>query len=125
MEYLRKVDFAALEATGPQDRYTQALLDHKSGADTCTINCIKVPPGGGSPAGRHTHPVEQIYYILSGQMNVEIDGQEYVAGPGSLVVMPAGVPHRNWNGGSEPVVHLALNVPLPDPNVPFAVPVKE
>ena len=37
-----------------------------------------------------------------------------------MVVFPAGVPHRNWNAGSEPTVHLAINVPQPDPSAPFA-----
>ncbi|HEX2171395.1 MAG TPA: cupin domain-containing protein [Dehalococcoidia bacterium] len=120
MEYVRQVDFQALNATGPDERFTQPLIDHKSGAKTCTINCIKTPAGGGSPAGMHTHAVDQIFYILSGTMSLEIEGKQYEAGPGSLVIFPAGVPHRNWNGGSEPTVHLAFNTPLPDPNVPFA-----
>ena len=68
----------------------------------------------------HTHVVDQIFYILSGTMNLEIDSTAYEAGPGTLVVFPAGVPHRNWNGSTEPTVHLAFNVPMPDPNVPFA-----
>jgi hypothetical protein len=38
------------------------------------------------------------------------------------VVFPKGVPHRNWNGGSEATVHLAFNVPLPEEGVPFAQP---
>jgi mannose-6-phosphate isomerase-like protein (cupin superfamily) len=123
MEYVRKVDFAAIDASGPEERLSQALFDHKSGAKTCTINCIKTPAGGGSPAGMHTHDVDQIYYILSGTMSVDVEGKEYEAGPGTLVVFPAGVPHRNWNAGSEPTVHLAFNTPLPDPDVPFAKPV--
>lgn len=120
MEYVRKVDFAALNATSPDERFTQALIGHDSGAQTCTINCIKTPAGGGSPAGMHTHAVDQIFYVLSGTMSLEIEGREYQAGPGSLVVFPTGVPHRNWNGGKEPTVHLAFNTPLPDANVPFA-----
>ena len=40
--------------------------------------------------------------ILGGTMSLEIEGQPYTAGPGTLVVFPAGVPHRNWNGGTEP-----------------------
>ena len=120
MEYVRKVDLKAVNSSGPAERFSQPLLDHKSGAQTCTINYIKTPAGGGSPAGMHTHAVDQIFYVLSGTMSVEIEGQEYNAGPGSLIVFPAGVPHRNWNGGTEPTVHLAFNTPLPDPNVPFA-----
>jgi len=120
MEYVRKVDFAAIAKSGANERVTQNLFDHTSGAKTCSINCIKTPAGGGSPAGMHVHVVDQIFYILSGTMSVEIEGKKYDCSPGSLIIFPAGVRHRNWNGGSEPTVHLAFNTPLPDPNVPFA-----
>jgi len=122
MEYLRTVDQSAMAAAG-DTRFSQWLLDDKSGSKHCSINFIKTPAGGGSPAGMHTHVVDQIFYVLSGTMNLEIEGKPYEAGPGTLVVFPAGVPHRNWNGGSEPTVHLAFNAPIPDPAVPFAVPV--
>jgi mannose-6-phosphate isomerase-like protein (cupin superfamily) len=122
VEYVRTVDQAALDATGTSERFTQALLDHDSGATTCNVNLIKTPAGGGSPAGMHTHAVDQHFYILSGTMSLEIEGTRYEAGPGTLVVFPAGVPHRNWNEGTEPTIHLAFNTPLPDPNVPFATP---
>jgi mannose-6-phosphate isomerase-like protein (cupin superfamily) len=120
MEYVRAVDFAAIDESGADERRTQVLFDSTSGAKTCTIFCIKTPAGGGSPAGMHTHEVDQIFYILRGTMSVEIEGKRYDCSPGSLIVFPAGVQHRNWNGGSEPTVHLAFNTPLPDPNVPFA-----
>jgi mannose-6-phosphate isomerase-like protein (cupin superfamily) len=120
MEYVRKVDFAAIDRSGADERLTQPLIDHTSGATTCTINCIKTPAGGGSPAGMHVHDVDQIFYILRGTMSIEIEGTQYDCPPGSLIVFPAGVRHRNWNGGSEPTVHLAFNTPLPDPNLPFA-----
>ena len=122
MEYLRKVDFARLAASG--ERVTQPLLDWDSGATSCSVNCIKTPPGDGSPAGMHTHVVDQLFYVMSGTMSLEIDGQPYTADPGTLVVFPAGIPHRNWNGGTEPTVHLAFNSPLPSPDEPFARPVE-
>ena len=120
MEYVRQVDFGAIERSGADVRITQPLLDYASGAQTCTINCIKTPAGGGSPAGMHVHDVDQIFYILRGTMRIEIEGKEYDCRPGSLIVFPAGVRHRNWNAASEPTVHLAFNTPLPDPNKPFA-----
>jgi mannose-6-phosphate isomerase-like protein (cupin superfamily) len=123
MEYLRTVDASALAAADSETRFSQWLLDHDSGSTHCSINYIRTPAGSGSPAGMHTHVVDQIFYILSGTMSLEIDGQQYEAPPGTLVVFPAGVPHRNWNGGTEPTVHLAFNTPMPDPAVPFAVPV--
>lgn len=120
MEYIRSVDFEAIDKSGADERFVQQLFDHTSGAKNCTINCIKTPGGGGSPAGTHIHAVDQIFYILRGTMSIEIEGKQYDCPPGSLIIFPAGVPHRNWNGSSEPIVHLAFNTPLPDPNVPFA-----
>jgi mannose-6-phosphate isomerase-like protein (cupin superfamily) len=121
MDYVRRIDQAALQAAGLDERFSQSLLDHTSGATSCSVNFIKTPAGGGSPAGLHTHVVDQIFYILSGTMSIEVQGTEYDAPPGSLVFFPKGVPHRNWNAGAEPTLHLAFNAPLPDPAVPFAV----
>lgn len=121
MEFLRKVDFDRLGSSA--ERVSQTLIGHDSGASSCSVTCVKTPPGEGSPAGLHKHLVDQLFYILSGTMSFEIGEKYYQAGPGTLVVFPAGVPHRNWNGGTEATVHLAINSPLPDPTVPFAQPV--
>ena len=120
MEYIRKIDFEAIDQSPIDERMVQKMLDQTTGAAHCTINCIKTPGGGGSPAGLHTHDVDQIFYILRGTMNIEIEDRQYDCGPGTLIFFPAGVPHRNWNDGSEPTVHLAFNTPLPDPDRPFA-----
>jgi mannose-6-phosphate isomerase-like protein (cupin superfamily) len=121
LEYVSRVDFAEFKAK-PTERITQALVSSGLDLKSCAINCIQTPAGGGSPAGFHTHAVDQIFYILEGVMGIEIAGVEQEVGPGSLIVFPAGVPHRNWNGGTQPTVHLAINTPTPDPNVPFAQP---
>jgi quercetin dioxygenase-like cupin family protein len=122
MEYVRKIDFEAIGKSAVDERLTQILFDHTSGAENCTIKCIKTPSGGRSPSGGHTHAVDQIFYILSGTMSIEIENRRYDCPPGSLIVFPAGIPHHNWNDTSEQIVHLAFNTPMPEPNVPFAKP---
>ncbi len=122
MENIRTVDLVALRAS--PDRSAQRLLDRASGGTSCQISCVKTPPGSGSPEGLHTHDVDQIFYVLEGTMSIEVDGRTREAGPGSLIVFPAGVPHRNWNGGHEATLHLAIAAPLPDAGTPFAKPVK-
>ena len=119
MEYVRTIDFSALNMSAPNERWKQTLLDHTSGSTTCTIQCFKTPVGGGSPAGMHIHDVDQVFYILSGTMSIEIERKTYECPPGSLIFFPAGIQHRNWNAGTEPTVHLAFNPPMPDPTVPF------
>ncbi len=90
MDYIRKLDVAALAAT--DGRFTQMLLGRDSGGSTCEINCIKTPVGDGSPAGLHTHPFDQVFYILEGTMSLEIDGSAHEAGPGTLVASAKACP---------------------------------
>ena len=43
--------------------------------------------------------------VLSGEIGVRIGDCDYVAGPGSYVFKPRGIPHTFWNSGPEPA-HL-------------------
>jgi quercetin dioxygenase-like cupin family protein len=119
LQVVRRLDLDALAAAGPNERVVQRLIEATNGTGSCTISWIRTPAGGGSPEGLHIHPVDQIFYLLEGTMTVEVSGVEHEAGPGSLLLFPAQVPHRNWNSGQEPTVHLAINAPAPDPDVPF------
>ena len=118
---VRQIDAAVIAGTPLTERLVQRLIEAGNGTGSCTISWIRTPAGGGSPEGLHIHPVDQIFYILAGSMTVEIRGERTVVAPGSLVVFPAGVPHRNWNDGTEPTVHLAINAPAPPAGVPFIV----
>jgi mannose-6-phosphate isomerase-like protein (cupin superfamily) len=120
LSYLRKIDGENL----PSDRrVNEPLIASELGVTGASVGLVVTPPGEGSPAGLHTHTFDQIFYIVSGTMTVVIDGTQHEPDAGTLVIFPAGVPHRNWNSGTEPTVHLAINAPLPDPEVPFASPV--
>lgn len=48
-------------------------------------------PGGGPPP--HTHEWEEIYFVLSGEMDVHIDGATSRLGAGEIAHIPAGTPH--------------------------------
>src|SRR5678815_5315863 len=56
-------------------------------------------PGVGS--GRHTHPGEEISYVLEGQVEVTVDGKPaIVVKPGETFFIPAGAVHEGKNIGS-------------------------
>ena len=107
-EYLRTLDQTALDRTEAGVRFTQQLLATNDGRPLRNITVMKSPPGDKSRRGVHTHDFDQLYYILRGTLSLDIDGQPVHAGAGSLVVIPAGVPHHNWNGGDEDVVQLLI-----------------
>lgn len=48
-------------------------------------------PGGGPPP--HKHKWEEIYVVLSGQMDVFVDGKTTRLGPGQFAHVPADTPH--------------------------------
>lgn len=100
--YLRVVDFAGLPADGVR---SSLLVEGHEGS--VRVSRASVPPGT-PPRELHFHEIDQLYYVLSGTMDLEIDGHSYRAGPGTLVVIPARTPHRNWNRGGESAVHLSL-----------------
>jgi mannose-6-phosphate isomerase-like protein (cupin superfamily) len=116
---VRPVDFAAV-AAHDGERFSQELVGAATGETTCMLSYIVTPEGGGSPAGLHVHEVDQVFYILEGTMQIEIEGETNAAEAGSVIVFPKGVPHRNWNDGPGRTVHLAVNTPTPPQDRPFA-----
>jgi quercetin dioxygenase-like cupin family protein len=118
--YIRKPDKEHIAQVPETERYVEKLLSVANGAVNCTVSYIRTEAGGGSPEGLHTHEVDQIFYLLLGEMNIEVEGQQAVAEAGSLIIFPAGVPHRNWNSSSYPSVHLAISAPVPPQGRPFA-----
>ena len=115
MQYVRTVDLSAFSATEFESR---VFADRGSGLDSCICIVTRVPPGKGTPQGLHVHPADQLYFILSGRMSVQIGDRELTAGPKQLVYVPAGLPHRNWNAGAEDEVHFEWIVPQPPAGEP-------
>jgi quercetin dioxygenase-like cupin family protein len=42
----------------------------------------------------HSHPNEQITFVMEGALKFSIDGQEIVVGAGDLLTIPPNMPHR-------------------------------
>ena len=85
-----------------------------------TLYVATVDAGAGGP-GLHVHEFDQFYYVLEGTMSIEAGLASFTAGPHTLVVLPAGVPHRQWNAGLERERHLTLIAPEPPAGVPWDV----
>ncbi len=69
-----------------------------------------VPPGGGPPP--HTHSREEEgFYVIDGEVTIYVDGDEFVAGPGSFVNLPKGSKHRFRNNSDRPIKMLIIVAP--------------
>jgi quercetin dioxygenase-like cupin family protein len=63
-------------------------------------------PGGA--AGKHTHPGEELGYVLEGTLQLEVAGQPpRTLNAGEVFFIPAGVVHDGKNIGSGPAKVLA------------------
>ena len=70
---------------------------------------VDFDPGYASP--RHTHPGEEIVYVLEGTLEYEIEGQpRATVKPGDVLFVPAGTIHAAKNVGSGNGAELATYV---------------
>ena len=59
--------------------------------DGAMLNLVEIEPGAGVPA--HSHPHEQLGHVLSGELELTIDGRPHVLAPGDAFQIPGGVEH--------------------------------
>ena len=77
---------------------------------------------GGASAGRHTHPVEEIGYLLEGSVSVEMDGVSKTLKPGDTFAIPAGKVHNATNLGTGPATIVSTYIV--EKGKPLATPAK-
>jgi quercetin dioxygenase-like cupin family protein len=74
-----------------------------SGAQTGSYEIFRQagPENSGPPP--HSHPWDESFYVIKGEIAFGIDGSEMTAVPGTLVHLPAGTTHwfRFGKGGGE------------------------
>lgn len=81
---------------------------HLAGGWHC-VEYVVIPPGAS--CGQHLHAsTEEIYYILSGDAVVEMNGELMHAHAGDLVVTPIGATHSIVNQGSEEMCFFVTEV---------------
>lgn len=68
-------------------------------------------PGEAGPIEPFTHPGEEQMVVISGEMQVWIDGEEWTLGPGDAIAFDSALPHRAMNRGRHPAVVIAAITP--------------
>ena len=76
------------------------------------IHTNEYEPGGTSGDG-HAHPEqEQAFYILEGDIEVEVGDEIYELGAGDCVLLPRDVFHKHRNIGDKPLKFLFISAML-------------
>lgn len=87
------------------------FVDRSFGAAHQSLFLIQYQPG--AKIDPHDHTFEESYYIVSGRVKAIADGKSYDLGPGDVIWTSVGCIHSFENAGSEPVVWLETQAPLP------------
>ena len=92
-------------------------------AKTMCMGLVEIDPGQASPI--HRHNCEEVYYVLSGEGVLEIDGEEHPLVAGGASLQRPNLTHRVVNTGTETLrlivvggimfVPLWPNWPTPSP----------
>ena len=93
----------------PRDQLPDNSLegaDH-GGAGVCLIFAGNQPGEGPS---QHTHPYEEVFVTIEGEATFVVDGQEIVAGPNEVVIVPPDTPHGFTNTGDGPLRQINIHV---------------
>lgn len=68
---------------------------------------VRAQPGQGPRP--HRHPYEEVWVLDEGEASFTVGGETLTAGPGSVIVAPADVPHSFRNVGSAPLRMVCIH----------------
>lgn len=77
-----------------------------------TLSWSRLEPG--HTPRPHSHPHEQIVFIVEGTARFVVGNEEKTLVPGDLIVIPSGVEHFAETVGEEPVIDLSIFNPRRD-----------
>ena len=95
-----------------QDLPFSGMSHNFVGADQGDVNVsaflLNAPPGRGP--GPHRHPYDEVQFIREGRALYVVDGREFEAGAGEILVIKAGEVHSFRNIGDGPLVQLDVHL---------------
>ena len=102
----------ALHVTSAQQAGTKRtdLQRHDLSAPGREVIQVRVDFDPGYVAPMHTHPGEEIIYVIEGTLEYEIGGKKSKVKAGDVLFVPAGTPHTATNIGSDNGAELATYV---------------
>jgi quercetin dioxygenase-like cupin family protein len=82
------------------------------GADNGDVNVSVFLFNGesGRGPGPHRHPYDEVQFIQQGRGAYNVDGKEFEAGAGDILVIKAGEVHSFKSIGDEPLVQLDVHL---------------
>ncbi len=91
----------------PYSTIAHKFEGYRFGDVSVSFFLVDSPPGSG--AGLHKHPYEEIFVVQEGDATFTVGDATIEVSGGQIVVVPAGVPHKFINSGSEPLRQVDIH----------------
>jgi quercetin dioxygenase-like cupin family protein len=102
---------ASAQAQQPAGIKRTDLQRHDLSAPGREVYQVRVDFAPGAAFGRHTHPGEEIIYVLEGSLEYEVEGKPPVTlKAGDVLFIPAGTVHAAKNVGTNNAAELATYI---------------
>ena len=102
-----------IPANGPAEwlghRFQTMLRAEESGGAMSIIETVS-RPGSGPPRHIH-HDADEVFVCLTGDLEFELEGERFIAGPGRCVFVPRGEEHAFRVVSDVPSRHLVIFTP--------------
>jgi quercetin dioxygenase-like cupin family protein len=109
---VKQADQVPAEVVKAGDRTKIQVLISSAEGPNFAMRRFIMEPGGGMP--NHTNTVEHEQYVLKGHASIGIGGEIFEVQAGSVLFIPAGVPHWYQNIGEETYEFLCVIPNQPD-----------
>jgi mannose-6-phosphate isomerase-like protein (cupin superfamily) len=73
-----------------------------------------VPPGGDPTRGHSHRTIEEIYFVLDGELTMKLGDDVMTLGPRDAVLIPAGTPRASRNDSDTDVAFLMVSAKVED-----------
>jgi quercetin dioxygenase-like cupin family protein len=102
---------ASAQAQQPAGINRTDLQRHDLSAPGREVYQVRVDFAPGAAFGRHTHPGEEIIYVLEGSLEYEVEGKPPMTlKAGDVLFIPAGTVHAARNVGTNNAAELATYI---------------
>ena len=73
-----------------------------------------VPPGGDPTRGHSHRTIEEIYFVLDGELTIKLGDDVLTLGPRDAVLIPAGTPRSTRNDSDSEAAFLMISTKVDD-----------
>ena len=85
------MSFITLASLPAKEIFGGAIRGHYAHLDRMTIGEVELAADTALPM--HSHPHEQVSYVISGRFEFTVGDKSTILGPGMAALVPGGVPH--------------------------------